>query len=69
MPSSATAPLFDAARCYGIGFQPGYAVIAHGWFDRAHSNFMALGMMAPRAQAAALSPLRTAVAANTERLA
>ncbi len=42
---------------------------AQAWFDRAHSNFMALGMMALRAQAAALSPLQTAVAANTERLA
>lgn len=42
---------------------------ARAWFDRTHSNFMALGMMALRAQAAALSPLQTAVAANTERLA
>lgn len=42
---------------------------AQAWFGRAHSNFMALGMMALRAQAAALSPLQTAVAANTERLA
>ena len=42
---------------------------AQAWFGRAHSNFMALGMMALRAQAAALGPLQTAVAANTERLA
>ena len=29
MPSNATAPLFDAARQYGIGFHLGYAEIAH----------------------------------------
>lgn len=42
---------------------------AREWFDRAASNFMVLGMMALSAQAAALSPLQVAVAANTERLA
>ncbi|HBK04286.1 MAG TPA: hypothetical protein DDZ81_00295 [Acetobacteraceae bacterium] len=41
---------------------------ARAWFDRASSNFMALGMMALKAQADALSPLQNAVAANTERL-
>jgi hypothetical protein len=41
---------------------------AHAWWDRAASNFMALGMMALNAQAAALGPLRLAVAANAERL-
>ena len=29
MPSNATAPLFEAARRYGIGFHLGYAEIAH----------------------------------------
>ena len=29
MPSNATAPLFDAARQYGIGFHLGYAEMAH----------------------------------------
>src|SRR6201995_5877313 len=29
MPSNETAPLFDAARRYGIGFHLGYAEIAH----------------------------------------
>jgi predicted amidohydrolase len=29
LPSGATAPLFDAARRYGIGFHLGYAEIAH----------------------------------------
>jgi hypothetical protein len=41
---------------------------AHAWWDRAASNFMALGMMALSAQAAALGPLQLAVAANVERL-
>ncbi|HEY8288173.1 MAG TPA: nitrilase-related carbon-nitrogen hydrolase, partial [Acetobacteraceae bacterium] len=29
MPSNETAPLFDAARRYGIGFHLGYAELAH----------------------------------------
>lgn len=41
---------------------------ARAWFDRATHNFMALGMMALGAQAAAMHPLHAAVAANTERL-
>jgi hypothetical protein len=41
---------------------------AHAWWDRATSNFIALGMMALSAQAAALGPLQLAVAANVERL-
>jgi hypothetical protein len=38
------------------------------WWDRAAANMMALGMMALSAQAATLSPLQLAVAANSERL-
>jgi hypothetical protein len=41
---------------------------AQAWFDRATSNFMAMGMMMLGAQAAAMAPLKLAVAANTERL-
>ncbi len=41
---------------------------AQSWFDRAASNFMALGMLALGAHAAALTPIKVAVAANTERL-
>jgi predicted amidohydrolase len=43
MPSNATAPLFDAARKYGVGFHLGYAEIAHepdegGVVRRRHFN-------------------------------
>jgi predicted amidohydrolase len=43
MPSNATAPLFEAARRYGIGFHLGYAEIAHepdetGEVRRRHFN-------------------------------
>ena len=43
MPSNATAPLFEAARRYGIGFHLGYAEIAHeadeaGVVRRRHFN-------------------------------
>ena len=34
MPSNETAPLFDAARRYGIGFHLGYAEIAGGGRNR-----------------------------------
>ena len=43
MPSNATAPLFEAARKYGVGFHLGYAEIAHepddaGTMRRHHFN-------------------------------
>ena len=43
MPSNATAPLFEAARKYGVGFHLGYAEIAHepddaGTLRRRHFN-------------------------------
>ena len=43
MPSNATAPLFEAARKYGVGFHLGYAEIAHepddaGAMRRRHFN-------------------------------
>ncbi len=38
------------------------------WWERATVNVLTLGMMAFRAQAATLSPIRLAVEANTERL-
>jgi hypothetical protein len=39
------------------------------WWERTTANIMTLGMMSLSAQAAALSPIELAVAANTERLA
>jgi hypothetical protein len=38
------------------------------WWQRTTANMMTLGMMALSAQAATLTPIRLAVAANTERL-
>jgi hypothetical protein len=38
------------------------------WWERTTANMMTLGMMALSAQAATLTPIRLAVAANTERL-
>lgn len=40
----------------------------HAWFNRAASNFMAMGMMMLNVQAATLAPLQHAVASNTRRL-
>jgi len=42
---------------------------AYGWMGRATSRFMAMGMFAMSAQAAALAPIRQTVVANSERLA
>jgi hypothetical protein len=41
---------------------------ALAWFDRAASNFIAMGMLALSAQDAAMTPIRQMVAANAERL-
>lgn len=41
---------------------------AREWFDRAASGFLAMGMLALSAQAAAMTPIRKAVIANVERL-
>jgi hypothetical protein len=41
---------------------------ARAWVDRATSGFIALGMLAVTAQAAAMTPIRQTVAANAERL-
>lgn len=41
---------------------------ALAWFDRAASNFFALGMLALGAQEAAMVPIRQTVEANVERL-
>jgi hypothetical protein len=40
----------------------------NAWWERTAANMMTLGMMALSAQAATLTPIRLAVAANTERL-
>lgn len=39
-----------------------------GWFDRARSNFAAMGMLALSAQDAAIAPIRQSVHTNVERL-
>jgi hypothetical protein len=39
-----------------------------GWFDRASSNFAAMGMLALSAQNAAIAPISQSVHANVERL-
>jgi O-methyltransferase involved in polyketide biosynthesis len=41
---------------------------ALAWFDRAASNFIAMGMLALSAQDAAMAPIRRTVGANAERL-
>jgi hypothetical protein len=38
------------------------------WFETAASNFMAMGVLALDAQAAAITPFQRTIAANTERL-
>jgi hypothetical protein len=40
----------------------------HAWWDRTTANMLTLGMMTLMAQAATLTPIQAAVAANTERL-
>ncbi len=41
---------------------------ARAWFDRAASNFIAIGMLALGAQDAVMAPIRQTVVANAERL-
>ena len=41
---------------------------AAAWFEKAASNFMAMGVLALDAQAAAIAPFQQTIAANAERL-
>jgi hypothetical protein len=67
--TAARAAIEMATCCDPLAVWEAQGKFARAWFDRAAANFMALGMLALSAQAAAMSPLQLAVAANTERLA
>jgi hypothetical protein len=60
---------FEMANCFDpLSMLEAQGRFVREWWERATANVMTLGMMALSAQAATLSPIRLAVAANTERL-
>jgi len=60
---------FEMATCHDpLSMLEAQGRFVRAWWERATANVMTLGMMALSAQAAALSPIRLAVAANSKRL-
>jgi O-methyltransferase involved in polyketide biosynthesis len=66
--TTARATIAMAGCSSPTGLAAAQSRFALAWFDRAASTIIALGLLALRAQDAAMAPLRQTVAANAERL-
>lgn len=68
MMTAATATMAMATCTDPLQLMEAQGAFAAAWFDRLTTNFVAMGMMALKAQDAAMKPIQDTVAANTERL-
>ena len=66
--TTARATIAMASCSSPAGLAVAQSRFALAWFDRAASTIIAMGLLALRAQDAAMAPLRQTVAANAERL-
>ena len=66
--TAARATIAMAGCSSPAGLAVAQSRFALAWFDRAASTIIAMGLLALRAQDAAMAPLRQTVAANAERL-
>lgn len=66
--TTARATIEIAASAGTVAMAEAQVRFAAAWFDRTAANFFAMGLLALRAQAAAMEPIQRTVKANTRRL-